>query len=116
MLKGMGKGVGGVFLKPPAGMRIFLLILYWPRQLFSNLFVGLWGLMGYPLSGLRRKLLDSLGKSQEGQIVLSRIAQGHEEMKSSTADERAEVARKWILIEENLQESRRSSRRYCPRN
>lgn len=34
MLKGMGKGVGGVFLKPPAGMRIFLLILYWPRKLF----------------------------------------------------------------------------------
>ncbi|KAJ5273723.1 hypothetical protein N7478_008848 [Penicillium angulare] len=95
MLKGVGKGVGGVFLKLPA---------------------GLWGLAGYPLSGLRRKLLNSLGKSQEGEVVLSRIVQGHEEMRASSAAERAEVVRKWILVEESLQESRRSSRRPCTNN
>ncbi|KAJ5114389.1 hypothetical protein NUU61_000148 [Penicillium alfredii] len=88
MIKGVGKGVGGVILKPPA---------------------GLWGLAGYPLSGLRRSLLDSLGKSQEGHIVVSRIKQGHEEMKASLAEERAEVARKWIAIEETLQKTKRHS-------
>ncbi|KAJ5698704.1 hypothetical protein N7462_000709 [Penicillium macrosclerotiorum] len=88
MIKGVGKGVGGVFLKPPA---------------------GLWGLAGYPLSGLRRKLLDSLGKSQSCRIVSSRIAQGHEEMRESSAEERAEVARKWILMEETLQNNKRWS-------
>ncbi|KAJ5157729.1 uncharacterized protein N7482_008829 [Penicillium canariense] len=90
MLKGVGKGIGGAFLKPSA---------------------GLWGLAGYPLSGLRRKLFDSLGKSKEGQIIISRIAQGHEEMRASSADERAEVARKWMLIEETLKKAKRTSKR-----
>jgi UDP:flavonoid glycosyltransferase YjiC (YdhE family) len=90
MIKGVGKGLGGVFFKPPA---------------------GLWGLAGYPLSGLRRKLLDSLGKSSEGQIILSRIAQGHEEMCASSADERSEVVRKWMIIEESLKQTKRTSRR-----
>ncbi|KAJ5124951.1 UDP-glucuronosyl/UDP-glucosyltransferase [Penicillium bovifimosum] len=81
MVKGVGKGVCGVFFKPPA---------------------GLWGLAGYPLVGLRRKLQTSLGKIQDRQIVESRIAQGLEEMRASTADDRAEVARAWRLIEEDF--------------
>ncbi|KAF3020893.1 hypothetical protein E8E15_008711 [Penicillium rubens] len=84
MVKGIGKGIGGVFLKPPA---------------------GLWGLIGYPLVGLRRKLQKSLGRTQELSIMASRIAQGIEEMRASTADERAEVARKWRLLEEELRVS-----------
>ncbi|KAJ5222942.1 Sterol 3-beta-glucosyltransferase UGT80B1 [Penicillium citrinum] len=81
--KGIGKGLGGAFFKPPA---------------------GLWGLAGYPLSGIRRTLLTSLGKSQEGQILLSRISQGHDEMKASSAQDRMEVVRKWAVIEESLKE------------
>lgn len=105
MIKGMGKGVGGVFLKPSAGKIHHLGHL---KSHMPNLFQpGLWGLAGYPLSGLRRKLLASLGKSQECQIIASRIAQGHEEMRSSSAEERAEVARKWIVIEETLQKTKR---------
>lgn len=72
----------------------------------SNLLkIGLWGLAGYPLVGLRRKLQISLGKKQEGAIVVSRIAQGVEEMRASSADERAEIARKWLLLEEGLRVS-----------
>ncbi|KAJ5971412.1 uncharacterized protein N7479_001330 [Penicillium vulpinum] len=84
MFKGIGKGIGGVFLKPPA---------------------GLWGLFGYPLVGLRRKLQKSLGRSQELGIMASRIAQGIEDMQASTPDERAEVARKWHVLEEELRAS-----------
>ncbi|KAJ5765786.1 hypothetical protein N7520_005345 [Penicillium odoratum] len=92
MFKGIGKGIGGVFLKPPA---------------------ALWGLAGYPLTGLRLKLLRSLGKTEEGHMILSRIAQGHEEMLESTADDRAKVARKWASIEAKLSEGRQSIRS-CP--
>lgn len=35
----------------------------------------------------------------------SRIAQGLEEMQASSADERAEVARKWLALEEDLRVS-----------
>ncbi|KAJ5675180.1 Sterol 3-beta-glucosyltransferase UGT80B1 [Penicillium maclennaniae] len=90
MMKGLGKGLGGVFLKPPA---------------------GLWGLAGYPLTGVRRNLLDSLGRTQEGQIVASRIAQGHEEMRKSSTEDRMEVARKWALVEEKLHDTNRRCRR-----
>lgn len=72
-------------------------------------YAGLWGLAGYPLSGIRRTLLTSLGKSQEGQILLSRISQGHDEMKASSAQDRMEVVRKWAVIEESLKE--KSARR-----
>ncbi|KAJ6035833.1 CAZyme family GT1 [Penicillium herquei] len=80
-LKGIGKAMGGVFLKPIA---------------------GLWGLAGYPLSGILREVNDSLGRHQKCMIVMGRIAQGIEEMRESTAEEREEVFRKWVRIEHNL--------------
>ena len=73
--------------------------------ILTELHVGLWGLIGYPLVGLRRKLQKSLGRTQELSIMASRIAQGIEEMRASTADERAERARKWRLLEEELRVS-----------
>ncbi|KAJ5900019.1 hypothetical protein N7495_004763 [Penicillium taxi] len=86
IIKGVGKGVGGVIMKPPA---------------------GLLGLAGYPLKGIRRHLLDSLGKSQDNQIIASRITQGHEEMRASTSEQRAEVARQWEIIEQQLKKQER---------
>lgn len=81
--------------------------LVFPRVylILIQLFLGLWGLFGYPLVGLRRKLQKSLGRSQELSIMASRIAQGLEDMRASTTDERAEVARKWRLLEEDLRAS-----------
>ena len=64
------------------------------------------------MAGLRRELLVSIGRSQEGQIVRSRIIQGHEEMRASSAEERAEVARRWIAIEEDLEKARKRHRRF----
>jgi hypothetical protein len=57
------------------------------------------------LVGIRRKLQKSLGRSQELGIMASRIAQGIEDMQASTPDERAEVVRKWNLLEEELRAS-----------
>ncbi|KAJ5765918.1 hypothetical protein N7520_005477 [Penicillium odoratum] len=89
MFKGVGKGICGIILKPPA---------------------GLWGLAGYPLAGIRRTLLVSLGKSQQNHIVVSRIKQGHEEMPKASEEDRSELVRKWILLEEELRKSTRYSR------
>ncbi|KAJ5475205.1 Sterol 3-beta-glucosyltransferase UGT80B1 [Penicillium diatomitis] len=109
MIKGIGKGLGGVFCKPPAGMsETFHPIISTSTQdevllirLTSKL-SGLWGITGYPLMGVRRRILAALGRSSEGQIVLSRIAQGHEEMYASSPHERAEVVKKWSVIEGSL--------------
>lgn len=108
MVKGIGKGIGGVFFKPTAGM----LTLFITQSLFrrahlvlTQLHLGLWGLIGYPLVGLRRKLQKSLGRTQELSIIASRIAQGIEDMRAATADERAEVVHKWRLLEQELRVS-----------
>jgi hypothetical protein len=74
LLKGIGKGLGGVILKPAAGF---------------------WGLAGYPLDGLHKSLRNSLSKSKIKEILASRIQQGIDEMCSSSADERAMVVRRW---------------------
>lgn len=68
----------------------------------DSFIIGLWGLIGYPLNGVRQHLLRSLGKTQEDKIIISRIAQGHEEMQASSTEERAEVVRRWTLIEKDL--------------
>jgi hypothetical protein len=46
-----------------------------------------------------------LGKKQEAAIVVSRIMQGLDEMRASTADERAEIVRKWAVLEEETRVS-----------
>ncbi|KAF7167269.1 hypothetical protein CNMCM5623_000631 [Aspergillus felis] len=79
LVKGVGKGFGGVILKPLAGF---------------------WGLAGYPLDGLHKSLRNSLSKSKIKEILASRIQQGIDEMCSSSADERAMVVRRWKELQE----------------
>ncbi|PYH38101.1 putative UDP-glucose,sterol transferase [Aspergillus neoniger CBS 115656] len=74
LLTGIGKGVGGVFLKPTA---------------------GLWGLAGYPLEGMHKSLRNSLSKSKTKDILASRMQQGIEEMCAATTQERSAVIQKW---------------------
>ncbi|PYH93363.1 UDP-glucose,sterol transferase [Aspergillus ellipticus CBS 707.79] len=74
LLKGVGKGVGGVFLKPMA---------------------GLWGLAGYPLDGIHKNLRNSLAKSKTRDILTSRMRQGIEEMCAASTQERSAVIRRW---------------------
>lgn len=57
------------------------------------------------MSGVLREINDSLGKHQKCMIVMGRISQGVEEMRASTAQERAEVSRGWITIEHDLKKS-----------
>ncbi|RLL97413.1 hypothetical protein CFD26_102231 [Aspergillus turcosus] len=79
LLKGIGKGLGGVFLKPQAGF---------------------WGLAGYPLDGLHKSLRNSLSKSKIKEILASRIQQGIDEMCASSSEERAMVVRRWKELQE----------------
>jgi hypothetical protein len=57
------------------------------------------------LSGILRDINDSLGRHQKCMIVLGRISQGVEEMKESTAQDRAEVFTTWRQIEHDLKKS-----------
>ncbi|GAB1194029.1 hypothetical protein APSETT444_003266 [Aspergillus pseudonomiae] len=80
LVKGVGKGMGGVFLKPAA---------------------GIWGLAGFPLDGLHKSLRSSLTKNKTKYILRSRLEQGIQEMCASSAEERAVVVKKWRELEKN---------------
>lgn len=88
MIKGVGKGVGGVFLKPAAG-RTTTIIQFCANE------IGLWGLAGYPLKGIHKSLRNSLSRSKIRDILASRIKQGIGEMVAATPEERAAVIRRW---------------------
>ncbi|PTU23988.1 hypothetical protein P175DRAFT_0469539 [Aspergillus ochraceoroseus IBT 24754] len=87
MCKGVGKGIGGVFLKPAA---------------------ALWGLAGYPLDGIHKTLRNSLARSKTRDILYSRITQGLGEMVAATVEERAMVLRRWNELQERQPENRRA--------
>lgn len=69
-----------------------------PAATLTHSFPGLWGLAGYPLTGLHRRLRDSLATDHQSCIVASRIDQGIEELHASSPEERAEVVRKWHTL------------------
>ncbi|BAE55182.1 unnamed protein product [Aspergillus oryzae RIB40] len=80
LVKGVGKGVGGVFFKPAA---------------------GIWGLAGFPLDGLHKSLRNSLTKNKTKYILRSRLEQGIQEMCAASMEERAIVMKKWRELEKN---------------
>lgn len=77
VLKGIGKGLGGVILKPAA---------------------GIWGLAGYPLNGLHVNLRQSLSKNISNNIAASRREQGALEMEALAPEERERVIRRWRAL------------------
>ncbi|KAE8374927.1 hypothetical protein BDV26DRAFT_30594 [Aspergillus bertholletiae] len=87
LVKGVGKGVGGVFLKPAA---------------------GLWGLAGFPLDGIHKSLRNSISKNKTKYILRSRLEQGIEEMCASSMEERALVIKKWRELEKSHPQNRNS--------
>ena len=73
-VKGMGKGIGGVVLKPGA---------------------AIWALPGFAAQGLYRELRNRFGPSVEGYIVAARVAQGFEEMQHVSSEEYRQVIKDW---------------------
>ncbi|KAL8893975.1 MAG: hypothetical protein Q9192_004742 [Flavoplaca navasiana] len=77
-MKGIGKGLGGFFLKPSAA--------------------GC-ALPGYALQGIYEELRIRLGPGVQNSIIAARTAQGLEEWDSSTREEQQEVLRRWQHVQ-----------------
>ncbi|KAF2454706.1 hypothetical protein BDY21DRAFT_352518 [Lineolata rhizophorae] len=73
-VKGIGRGIAGAAVKPGA---------------------GLWALPGYAFKGVYKEVQKLYGASAQNYIIAARTAQGYEDWANSTAEERAEVLRKW---------------------
>jgi UDP:flavonoid glycosyltransferase YjiC (YdhE family) len=79
--KGAAKGIGGLILKPTA---------------------GIWGIPGYAAKGLYAELQKHFGSSVQNYIIAARTAQGYEEWKDSTPEQRAIIVNAWKSQQDEL--------------
>ncbi|MCJ1396440.1 hypothetical protein MMC18_009330 [Xylographa bjoerkii] len=74
LIKGFAKGIGGVVLKPGA---------------------AIWGIPGYTFKGIYKELQKHLGASVQNYIIAARTAQGYEDWRASSKEERLDVVSRW---------------------
>jgi len=83
--KGIGKGIGGIALKPGAAV---------------------FGIPGYTMQGVYKEMQKQMGSSVQNYIIAARTAQGYEEWSGASAEERSDVVRRWQILETQLRKKR----------
>lgn len=81
LVKGMGKGIGGLILKPAA---------------------GIFGLPGYAMQGMHAELGKHMSRSVYNYIISSRIKQGEQDMMLSSEGEQEDILRRWNTVKFDL--------------
>ncbi|KAI4764995.1 UDP-Glycosyltransferase/glycogen phosphorylase [Aureobasidium sp. EXF-3400] len=84
-VKGFGKGIGGIVLKPGA---------------------AIFGIPAYTMKGVYKELQQLSGSSVQNYIIAARTAQGYDEWHRSTAQERQEIIRRWKVVESEVKKKR----------
>ena len=105
LIKGFGKGIGGVVLKPGAGE-------YSNNEPIDALTheVAIWGLPGYTFKGIYKELQNHLGSSVQNYIVAARTAQGYDEWHNSSQEERLDVISRWQSIQVDIEKEKQLAR------
>ncbi|KAG9559314.1 UDP-Glycosyltransferase/glycogen phosphorylase, partial [Aureobasidium melanogenum] len=84
-VKGVGKGIGGIVLKPGA---------------------AIFGIPAYTMKGVYKELQQLSGSSVQNYIIAARTAQGYDEWHRSTAQERQEIIRRWKIVESEVKKKK----------
>ncbi|TKA80691.1 hypothetical protein B0A55_03687 [Friedmanniomyces simplex] len=84
-IKGLGKGIGGIALKPGA---------------------AIFGIPGYTMKGVYKEMQKQFGSSVQNYIIAARTAQGYDEWQASTVEEREEVVARWRALQRDLKRKR----------
>lgn len=83
--KGIGKGIGGIALKPAA---------------------AIYGIPGYTMQGVYKEVQKQFGSTVQNYIISARTAQGFDEYQASTLEERQDVIRRWTVLQKDLKKKR----------
>ncbi len=95
-LKGVGKGVGGVVLKPAAGMQLLTCMTNFMNTVrYTSL--GACGVPAYAFMGLYKELQKLQDPNVQNYIAAARVAQGDYEWKVSTETERLDIVSRWHI-------------------
>jgi hypothetical protein len=98
LVTGIGKGIGGLILKPGAGEQS---LHYGPIGMLTEL-LGIFALSAYTLQGISQEIRRAFGPHHERQIAHSRLAQGREEMEEYSSEEQQGIILAWRkLLEED---------------
>ncbi|KAI7493391.1 UDP-Glycosyltransferase/glycogen phosphorylase [Hortaea werneckii] len=84
-VKGFAKGIGGIALKPGA---------------------AIFGLPGYTMKGMYKEMQRMFGSSVQNYIIAARTAQGFDEWRASTPEERGDIVRRWQLLQKDIKKKR----------
>ncbi|SMY23427.1 unnamed protein product [Zymoseptoria tritici ST99CH_1A5] len=84
-VKGIGKGIGGIMLKPGA---------------------AIFGIPGYTMKGVYKELQKNFGSSVNNYIIAARTAQGFDEYSHASPEERADVVMRWNVLHKDLKKKR----------
>jgi len=76
-VKGFGKGIAGVYLKPAAGA---------------------FGIPAYAMKGIHREIVKRFGESTDGYIIAARTAQGFEEWNETNREFRIGIVHSYLLL------------------
>ncbi|KAL7945118.1 hypothetical protein V8C42DRAFT_353349 [Trichoderma barbatum] len=74
LIKGVGKGIGGLIAKPAAGF---------------------WGLPAYVMQGAYAELNKFLSRSVQNYIITSRVVQGERDLQNASEGEKADIINRW---------------------
>ncbi|KAI0473713.1 hypothetical protein GGR56DRAFT_546540 [Xylariaceae sp. FL0804] len=81
LLKGVGKGIGGLILKPSAAF---------------------WSIPAYSMAGVHAEIRSMFAQSAHKYIVASRIFQGNDDFSNSSAAEREDIEKRWLNQKHNM--------------
>ncbi|CAD6441773.1 343908a9-456e-46f3-8016-4f35469529bc [Sclerotinia trifoliorum] len=85
LIKGIGKGIAGVVLKPGA---------------------AIWGLPGYTFMGIHKEVRKLFGSSALNYIIAARTAQGFEDAQNCSIEERLDIIKLWNEHKQEYQNAR----------
>lgn len=101
LVKGIGRGIGGLVLKPGAGeyhSHVMTRI-----NLLTAVRAAIWGLPGYTMMGIHKEVRRMHGSSVQNYIISARTAQGHEQWTHSTDEERLHIINNWKVLQSSPQ-------------
>jgi UDP:flavonoid glycosyltransferase YjiC (YdhE family) len=84
-VKGIGKGIGGVVLKPGAAF---------------------FAIPGYTMKGVYKEMSKHFGSSVQNYIIAARTAQGYDEWNASSVEERRDIVARWKHMQKDIKKKR----------
>nr|POE80091.1 sterol 3-beta-glucosyltransferase ugt80a2 [Quercus suber] len=84
-LKGLGKGMAGIALKPGA---------------------AIFGIPGYTMKGVYKELQKMNGSSVQNYIIAARTAQGYDEWIRASAEEKQDVISRWQVLQKDIKKKK----------